>query len=273
MPDQTWTTAVGEVSHGTVNVRGYPLGEIIRKLSFADTTFLTIRGELPTPAQSRVMDAALSSIVEHGFYAPTTLAARMVASASRDSIIPGLAAGMLTIGSITVSPQHSAEVIARIESAVEAGGTLDAAVDELVSEFQAARRRLPGIGHPLHPEGDPRAIALREIAEREGVWGDRAGYYFAVTDEFMRRTGRSFPVNIDGMLGCVLAELGFHPFEMPGVAAISFMPGIIAHCVEEVLSPPTLRVADAAYTGQPQRSLIGDGAGRQTGGGHERAPQ
>jgi citrate synthase len=257
MPEQSWSTAVGEVAHGVINVRGYPLADIIGGLSFADATFLTIRGELPTPGQSRVMDAALTSILEHGFYAPTTLAARTVSSAAPESIIPGLAAGLLTIGSITVSPQHSAEVIIEIENAVGRGSTVESAVDVYVSRMRETRKRMPGIGHPLHPEGDPRAIALQTVAEREGVWGTRAGYFLAAREEYMRRIGRDFPVNIDGMLGCVLSELGFHPIEMPGVAAMSFMPGIIAHCVEEVLAPPTLRIADGAYTGPAARSLNG----------------
>jgi citryl-CoA lyase len=248
---------VGEVAHGVVNVRGYRLAEIIEKLSFADSAFLTIRGELPTRAQSRVMEAALSAILEHGFYAPTTLAARMVASASRENIIPGLAAGLLTIGSITVSPQHTAEVITQIEGVIGAGATVDEAVDQYVSHMQRSRQRMPGIGHPLHPEGDPRAIALQAVAQREGMWGSRASLYLAAKDEYMRRLGRDFPVNIDGMLGCVLSELGFHPLEMPGIAAMSFMPGIIAHCVEELLAPPTLRVAEGVYAGHAARSLDG----------------
>jgi citryl-CoA lyase len=265
MPEQTWTTAVGEVAHGTINVRGYPLADIIRGLTFADATFLTIRGELPTPSQGRVMDAALTSILEHGFYAPTTLAARTVASASPESVIPGLAAGILTIGSITVSPQHSAEVILEIEAAVGAGQSVDDAVDAYVTCMQAGRKRMPGIGHPLHPEGDPRAMALQAVAEREQLWGMRAGYYLAAKDEYLRRVGRQFPINIDGMLGCVLSELGFHPLEMPGIAAISFMPGVIAHCVEEMLAPPTLRVADGTYTGPSARPLNGANGPRPTG--------
>jgi citryl-CoA lyase len=257
VPEQTWTTAVGEVAHGVINVRGYPLADIISGLTFADAAYLTIRGELPTPSQRRVMDAALTSILEHGFYAPTTLAARTVASAAPESIIPGLAAGILTIGSITVSPQHSAEVILEIEAAVAAGAPAESAVSAYVSRMQQARKRMPGIGHPLHPEGDPRAMALQAVAEREHLWGRRAAYYLAAKDEYMRRIGRDFPVNIDGMLGCVLSELGFHPLEMPGIAAMSFMPGIIAHCVEEVLAPPTLRIADGTYTGPATRDLNG----------------
>lgn len=257
MPEQAWTTAVSDVAHGVISVRGYALEDIIRHLTFGDATFLTIRGELPTPGQSRVMDAALSAILEHGFYAPTTLAARTVASASRESVIPGVAAGLLTIGSITVSPQHTAEIIAIVGDQVAAGDSVAEAVDRYVSDLLEQRRRMPGLGHPLHPEGDPRAIALQEVAKANGAWGERAEFYMATKDEYLRRTGRSLPVNIDGMLGCVLSELGFRPLEMPGIAAISFMPGIIAHCVEEILAPPTLRVADGTFTGNEPRHLPG----------------
>ena len=65
----------------------------------------------------------------------------------------------------------------------------------------------------------------------------------------------SLPTNIDGMLGCVLTDLGFRPAEMPGIAALSFMPGIIAHCVEEATEPPRLRIEWGSYTGSPDRSL------------------
>jgi citryl-CoA lyase len=255
MPKDEWTTAVGEVAHGTINVRGYPLQDIISTLTFSDAVFLTIRGELPSAAQRRVMDAALCSILEHGFYAPTTLAARMVASASSGSIIPAVAAGVLTIGSITVSPQHTAEIIERVRTSVAGGATPESAVDAIVTEYVESRRRMPGLGHPLHPEGDPRAIALRDVARDNGLWTELSGYYGLVRETYLGRTGRDLPINIDGMLGCVLSELGFTPLEMPGIAAISFMPGIVAHSVEELVAPPTLRVADGAYTGRSLRRL------------------
>jgi citryl-CoA lyase len=257
VPKDDWTTAVGEVEHGVVNVRGYPISEIITKLTFAEAVYLTIRGELPTISQRRVMDAALCSILEHGLYAPTTLAARIVASASPQSIIPAVAAGMLTIGSITVSPQHTAEIIDDMQQRMANGTSMAAAADVVVDEFVARKERMPGLGHPLHPQGDPRAEALRVVAEKEGQWTALSASYYAVRDAYLSRTGRSLPVNIDGMLGCVLRELGFRSIEMPGIAAISFMPGVVAHCVEEVTSPPTLRVGYPAYTGHPERHLNG----------------
>lgn len=264
MPKQEWTTAVGEVGHGIVNVRGYPISEIIGRLSFAEAVFLTIRGELPAPEQRRLMDAALCSILEHGFYAPTTIAARVVASASPPSVIPGLAAGLLTIGSITVSPQHSAEIISAVRRAVADGQTAQAAAQQIASEMGRRGERMPGLGHPLHPEADPRAEALEAVARETGHWTEISGSYLAVRDAYLSRTQRNLPVNIDGMLGCVLSELGFRPAEMPGVAAISFLPGLIAHCTEELTAKPTLRIADGTYTGHPTRHLRSTPAKQRT---------
>jgi citrate synthase len=72
---------------------------------------------------------------------------------------------------------------------------------------------------------------------------------------FCAKTGRSLPINIDGMLACVLTELGFRPLEMPGVAAISFMPGLIAHAAEEISEARKLRVVDGSYTGPTPRAV------------------
>ncbi len=256
MPKQTWTTAVGEVAHGTVRVRGYALDEVIRNLGFGAACFLTIRGELPDAHQARVTEAALCAILEHGFYAPTTLATRTVVSAAPDDLIKGLAAGLLTIGSVTASPQHSAEIIVRVETAVRDGASESAAMKTVALAMVENGERMPGIGHPLHPDGDPRAIALEEVARAEGVLGRPTEYFHGVRDEYLVHIGRSLPVNVDGMLGCVLHELGFAPMEMPGLAAISFLPGLIAHAMEEAAGPLSLRIADGEYTGVPARSFV-----------------
>jgi citryl-CoA lyase len=257
VPKDDWTTAVGEVAHGVVNVRGYPISEIIAQLTFADVVYLTVRGELPTQSQRRVMDAALCSIVEHGLYAPTTLAARIVASATPQSIIPAVAAGMLTIGSITVSPQHTAEIIDEVQRRIADGQSMDSAAHAVAADYVQRKERMPGLGHPLHPEGDPRAEALGAVAREQGQWSALSESYLAVRAAYLSITNRSLPVNIDGMLGCVLRELGFNPLEMPGIAAISFMPGVVAHSVEEVTAPPTLRVGYPTYTGPNERHVNG----------------
>lgn len=255
IPIPEWKSSITDVGFHKINIRGYPLEDIIRKLSFAEVVYLTIRGELPTKEQARVMDAVLCAIVDHGLFAPTSLAARVIASASPTSIMPGVAGALLTVGSVTVSPQDTAEVIQEALDKVEEEGLgKEEAAQNIVERYKAQKKRFPGLGHPLHPTGDPRAIALKEVAVQNGIWGEKGGIYEEMSRAFVKITGKSLPINIDGMMGCVLSELGFVPKEMAGIAALSFMPGIIAHAVEES-ETIKLRVAECKYTGVPERKL------------------
>jgi len=250
-----YESAITEVGLHKINVRGYPLSDIIRKLTFTEAVFLTIRGELPTENQRKVMDAVLCGILDHGLFAPTSLATRVVASAFPESIMPGVAAGMLTVGAVTVSPQDTAILIERaLEIVKNEGFTKKEAAKIIVEEHRAGRKRMPGLGHPLHPTGDPRAIALKEVAVQNGVWGEKGEIYEEIHRTFNESKKRKLPINIDGMMGCVLSELGFLPKEMAGVAALSFMPGMIAHAVEEG-ETIKLRVAECKYKGIPERKL------------------
>jgi citryl-CoA lyase len=254
-----WSTAVGDVGEGRILVRGYPLVEIIRHMPFSAATYMTIRGEFPSPSECRVMDAVLCAILEHGFYAPTTVVARMVASASPENIMSGVAAALLTVGSITVSPQHSAELaISAIQKQESSGLTASEVAADVVADLIKSRVRMPGLGHPLHPDGDPRASALREVAIDNGVWGRYAEMFELLSATYCEQSRRRLPVNIDGMLSCVMMELGFTPLEMPGIAAISFMPGIVAHAVEEINSGLKLRVVEGSYEGAPAREVPSD---------------
>jgi citrate synthase len=255
IPVPGYESAITDIGFHKINIRGYALEDIIRKLNFTEVIFLVIKGELPTQAQLRVMDAVLCGIVDHGLFAPTSLAARVIASSTPDSIIPGVAGGLLTVGAVTVSPQDTAEIIQECldKMAREEIGKEDAAL-RVVEKIRKQKSRFPGIGHPLHPDGDPRAIALKEVAVKNGIWGEKGQLYEMMVAKFTEMIQKVLPINIDGMMGCVLSELGFAPKAMAGIAALSFMPGIIAHAIEETGSIK-LRTAECTYTGVPPRKL------------------
>jgi citryl-CoA lyase len=251
-----WTTEIGEVGYGVINVRGYRLADIIENLSFPEATFLTVRGRLPNKQEARVFNAVLCAILEHGFYAPTTVATRVVSSASPESIIPSLAGGLLTVGSVTVSPQHTGELILEALAIGEKEGLEGQELAAFIAQkWAASKRRLPGVGHPLHPEGDPRAISLKKVAVENGIWGKKAEIFELIRDEFVKLTNRQLPINVDGAMGMVLSELGFTPKEMPGIASMSFLPGMIAHSVEETAGRIKLRILEGEYTGEAERDL------------------
>jgi citrate synthase len=255
-----WRTAISFVGPHKLLIRGYPIEEIIERLTFAETLFLTIRGELPTRAQGRVLDAALCSIPAHQWVAAHLLAAAVTASASPESPIPGIASGILTMGSVTVSPQHTAELIDR-GRAIRDSEHLnpEGVADRLVKAYLEEGRLLPGLGHPNHKDFDPRAVALAAVAKREGVWGDSCELYACVHQRFVETTGKRLPINIDGMLACVLGDMGFSPHEMAGIAATAAMPGIVAHVVEEIESGVPLRIVPdelgSRYVGPAERHV------------------
>ncbi len=106
--------------------------------------------------------------------------------------------------------------------------------------------RLPGIGHPLYPDGDPRAPALLALVRRAGGDGRRLRH----VDAFLHASAsRGLPApNVD--LG--LAALAYVVDLVPGAGEVLFalarMAGWIAHAIEEYASPSTVRPR-AVYVG------------------------
>jgi citryl-CoA lyase len=254
-----WQTAVSYVGPHQLLIRGYPIEEVIDRLSYPEVLFLTVRGELPDRAQTRVLDAALCSIPAHQWVAAHLLAAAVTASASPESPIPGIASGVLTMGSVTVSPQSTAQLLSEVREAIAGGSDREEAVAAVVSRYLEEKRLIPGLGHPNHKDHDPRATALAKVVKEEGMWGESCELYTLVHERFVETTGRSLPINIDGMLACVLAELGFTPLEMAGIAAVAAMPGIVAHVIEEIESGVPLRIVPdelgSRYVGPDRRHI------------------
>src|SRR3990170_6186315 len=106
-----WTTRISRAEAGRIWVRGYPLEEIVEKLSYVEATWLLLRGELPTKQQAAVWELTLKIAMDQQFISSAACAARFVASAHPESPIPGLAAGILAHGSVTGSPRPAAEMI------------------------------------------------------------------------------------------------------------------------------------------------------------------
>ena len=66
-----WRTAIVSAQDGAIRLRGYDVRDLMRGATFTDTIFLLHRGELPTAAERRLLDAILSSVADHGSGAPS----------------------------------------------------------------------------------------------------------------------------------------------------------------------------------------------------------
>jgi citryl-CoA lyase len=252
-----WKTSVSDVHAHELSIRGYPIGQVVSNLSYTEALFLTVRGEVPTPSQRRVFDAALTSMPDHFFLSSQAGAARFVASAWPSSPVPAIAAGLLCMGEITISPQVSAELILEGLNLVRSDALSFAeAAHQLVEKHLSQGKFVPGFGHPQHKDVDIRTAALRRVVEEEGLALDGHRFYDEVHKVLIERKGQFLPMNIDGALACAYTDLGFTPLEMPGLAGIGIMPGIIGQVVEEITEGVPLRVIhDGTYTGHAPRQL------------------
>src|SRR5438046_5620815 len=83
--DDRWQTALTSIAPNKILIRGYPLDEMMGRLSFAEAVYLLLMGELPTPAIGRMFNAILVSSIDHGVTRPSTLPARHVRPARAPS--------------------------------------------------------------------------------------------------------------------------------------------------------------------------------------------
>ncbi|MCO5396685.1 citryl-CoA lyase [Ralstonia soli] len=247
-----WETSISDVEQSSVFIRGYDLGELIGQLSFASASYLLIRGRLPTPGESKMMEAVLCSVLDFSLKKPGTVAARYCVSGN-PSMVAGLATAVLSAGEYTLAPDSGGEfILSSFAAYKKQAESMTHAADAFVAELREKGQRVPGFGHPNFRYTDPRAQKLKAIAQQNGVWGEMCDWYEAIHASFIKQANKpDLVINEVGMLAAILAQMQFTPAEMTGLALVSTMPGLIAHISEELRGKIRIRGvadADASYS-------------------------
>ena len=236
-------SGIGRATPETIEVRGRDLAdELMGHVSFADLSFALIAGRAPTAGEARVFDAVLVSLADHGL-TPTVLAARLTYTGAPESLQGAVAAGLLGAGSVFLGPTgDTAEFLAGIVAAERlADDSSDAAVLAAAARAVAAERaqghRVPGLGHPVHKEVDPRVPRLYAIAEDAGVRGPHLRLLEAVRTAHAEQSGRALPINGAGAAGAALADIGVPAGLARGVALLARTAGLLGHLAEEAQRP------------------------------------
>jgi citrate synthase len=260
LPSERWASAITSIAANKILIRGYPVDELMGRLSFADAVYLLLMGELPTPAIGRMLNAVLVSSLDHGVPPPSTLATRNVATTGaplKDSV----AAGLLAFG-----PAHHGDVESCMGlldtglTMVRSGKTMQEAADTLVEACLAKKEAPPGFGHRFHTR-DPRASRLFQMALELELEGEHIRLLRAVeraVEARSERFGRPLPVNVDGAIAAVCADLGFAYDLGNAIFLISRLPGLIAHAHEERSRHAPMRQIDPSdqdYDGPSERRL------------------
>jgi len=253
MPDDKPKTSITKIDPGKIQVKGYDIVELMETKSFADVVYLILKGELPTESEAKMMDAILTSSVDHGVTPPSSLAARTVMSGG-NPLNAAVAGGILTIGD---THGGAIEQCARIlqEWAAKPGEPSEIARN-LLDDLSARKRRMPGFGHRLH-KTDPRTVKMFEIAGRLNFSGKHQTLAKAIQSTFAE-SGKPLPINVDGAIAAVISDMGFDWRLGKGFFIISRTVGLIAQAYEELTREKPMRklgISDYEYDGPPPRSI------------------
>src|SRR5213596_726551 len=252
-----WNTAITRVEPNKVAVRGYDIAELMGRVSFGAAVYLILTGELPSPAVAHLMDAILVSSIDHGATPPSAVAARTVASTGA-TLSASIAAGIMSInrhhgGAIEDCARQLKKIADR---ATSESISLDEAAARTLAEMREAGERMPGFGHRLHSK-DPRTARLFELAREAGVDGVHMKAARALEQAFADAK-KSLPINVDGAIGAILADLGMNPAAFNGIFMIARAPGLVAHVIEEQAREKPMRRIDPVnhgYDGPAPRNI------------------
>jgi citrate synthase len=219
-------------------VRGRDLArDLMGSVSFTEHFWLLVTGAMPDAAQRRVLDAALVAIAEHGMV-PSVQAARMTFAASPEALQGAVAAGILGCGSVILGSSEAAgNFFASIAQRLDAGAVVAEAARDLILEYRGAKRAIPGFGHPLHKQMDPRVRRLFEIASDAGGSGKHVRIALEVERLLPDLTGKRLALNVSGAIPAVLLDAGYPLGALKGVPILARTAGLIAHLLEEQQQP------------------------------------
>lgn len=257
-----WRTGIIQIEPGSIGIRGYPIEQLIGEIDFVSMIWLMLRGDLPTPAQARLLQAALVASVDHGPQAPAISIARMAVTCGV-GVNNAMASGVNALGDVHGGAgQQCLEVYEEVVAAAQ-GDFAGPAAREAVLRALRERKHLPGFGHRFHPV-DPRAEPLLAMVAEAVRAGDAPGHYLAagraVTEVVRQAKDRLVPMNIDGATAVIFGELGFTPILARGLFILSRSVGILAHASEQMaqggrIKGPMPTSIPYTYDGPARRDL------------------
>jgi citrate synthase len=188
---------------------------------------------------------------EHGFNA-STFTARVIISTHSD--VASAVAG--AIGALK-GPWHGGAPSEVVDQLHQIGRVEDA--EPWIRATLARGERLMGFGHRVYRAYDPRAAALRSVAEGLSSVADWLARAVAIEEVALRVLAEwkpDYPIktNVEYYAAAVLQGVGLPPNLFPSTFALARHAGWTAHCLEQAAADVLIR-PDVAYVGPAERTL------------------
>jgi len=202
-----WKSSITKVEPNHLITKGYRQQDLIGNIPFPHVVFLLIKGELPSKSHGKMMDAILTSCIDHGVTSPSPMAARVVASGGVP-LPSAVAAGILSMGdahggAIEKGARFMQNGVKRM---TDEGCSIEETAKKLVAESREKHQRILGFGHRVHSE-DPRTVRLFALADELKIAGNHIHLAKAIEKELAESLGKKLPINVDGAIAAVISDM------------------------------------------------------------------
>ena len=142
-----------------------------------------------------------------------------------------------------------------VNKAKEADLSLADACEFIVKDYKANKKRIQGLGHRVHSQ-DPRRDVLWQRVKEYGLASSYTEVSELVTDIFKNVSGKNLPINVDGVIGAIVADMGVDIDLAKALFVFGRVAGLSAHYFEEIATQRPMRkinFADFVYEGKDDR--------------------
>ena len=210
-------------------------------------------------SHSRMIEAMIVACVDHGV-TPPSAQATLIAASTRTPYEVAVAHG---VGAITDVHGGAGAKAAQffnecIQKAKKEKIDVSLSTRNLMREYIEEGKRVEGMGHRVHTK-DPRRDVLWNLATQTGVADEHVQLSKIISTIFEQVRGMSLPINVDGVIGSIVADMGLDPTIAKVLFVYGRLAGLSAHYFEEVASQPRMRqinFAEAMYKGKEMRKIL-----------------
>ncbi|MEH7377182.1 citryl-CoA lyase [Neobacillus drentensis] len=228
-------TKIGMSNPDAIYVHGYNLtDDLIGKITLADMALLGALHRRPTEEESKMLNACMVAICEHGF-TPSSVAARLTYLGAPEAVQAAVAAGLLGAGSVYLGAMENTAQMLQ-EGLEKYGHNHDAAfvAASILEERKAKKLQVIGFGHPIHKPVDPRTPKLFALAEELGFSGKHITLMKEIHRQMNEQKGKQITLNAAGAIGAILSDMNLHFSIVRAFAVAARAVGLIGHIVEEM---------------------------------------
>ncbi len=228
------------------------LADISEREAFSSVIYRVFAGKSQVDEKrTKLLEAMVTACVDHGV-TPPSAQATILATSTRAAYETCLAQGVSVITDVHGGAGAKAATFF-MESTVS-GKELKA----IINDYTKQKKRIPGLGHRVH-NNDPRRDVLWNLAAESGIAGPNIRASREISGVFREVVGKDLPINVDGVIGAIIADLGFDAMLAKSVFIFGRVAGLSAHHYEEMARPVMRKIdfAKASYSGKPERKVPG----------------